>query len=120
MLCDLARNEDVAIIDIDAIGAELGSGEHMPDGTHMSSVMEAEVRRQVLYILNHAEFPGSSPAASHDLEFDDEVFEIAGVVGHFVILRLTENGKRSADFLPLSFGVENCTQKLRVGRRGLR
>jgi hypothetical protein len=58
MLHDLAREEDVAIVDLDAIGAELGTRAHIPDGVHHSGPMQTEVRAEILRILRAFGIPG--------------------------------------------------------------
>ena len=58
VLHDLARECDVAIIDADAIAAELGVGGHAPDGVHQSGQMHAEVRAEILRVLHDRRVPG--------------------------------------------------------------
>ena len=58
MLHDLARECDVSIVDVDAIAAELGSREHVPDGVHHSGALQAEVRGEILRILRASGVPG--------------------------------------------------------------
>ena len=41
MLHDLARERNVAIVDVDAIAADLGSQRHAPDGVHGSGPLQA-------------------------------------------------------------------------------
>ncbi len=48
MLESLADEFDVAVIDVDALGAEIGGGEHLPDGIHQSGLMQTLVRGQIL------------------------------------------------------------------------
>jgi hypothetical protein len=48
MLDGLAEAYDVAVIDVDALGAEIGGGEHLPDGIHQSGLMQAMVRAEIL------------------------------------------------------------------------
>ena len=57
MLHDLAREHGVAIVDVDAIAAELGAS-HMPDGIHASGLMEAEIRAEMIRVLNTLAIPG--------------------------------------------------------------
>lgn len=52
MLHDLAEECDVSIVDVDAIAADLGGSEHLPDGIHHSAAMQAVVRSEILHILN--------------------------------------------------------------------
>jgi hypothetical protein len=61
MLCDLAREKDIAIVDIDAIAAELGGQRSMPDGVHQNGAMQAEMRAEILRILRARGVPGFGP-----------------------------------------------------------
>lgn len=63
MLHDLAREPEVDIVDLDAITAEMGGQINMPDGVHTSGPLQAEVRGEVLHILNTRGVPGFSPAS---------------------------------------------------------
>jgi hypothetical protein len=58
MLHDLARERDVAIVDLDAIAAEFGGNAHLPDGVHSSGALQAEVRGEILRILRARGVPG--------------------------------------------------------------
>jgi hypothetical protein len=51
MLHDLAENRDLAIIDVDAIAADLGGAEHLPDGIHQSGLIQAALRVEILHAL---------------------------------------------------------------------
>jgi hypothetical protein len=51
MLHDLAAAHNVAIVDMDAIAAEIGGGEHLPDGVHQSQTMQTILRAELLHIL---------------------------------------------------------------------
>lgn len=51
MLHDLADERDIAIVDVDAITAELGGSEHLPDGIHPSGTMLAVLRAEIVHIL---------------------------------------------------------------------
>ncbi len=51
MLHDLADGQGVAIVDIDAIAADVGGGEHLPDGVHQSGAMQEILRAEILHIL---------------------------------------------------------------------
>ena len=62
MLHDLAREYDMAIVDVDAITAELGGQRNLPDGIHASGLLQAEVRGEVLHILRARGVPGFGPA----------------------------------------------------------
>jgi hypothetical protein len=58
MLHDLAREQDISIVDVDAIAAELGGAAHLPDGVHQSGLMQAEVRAEILQLLRGRGVPG--------------------------------------------------------------
>ena len=58
MLHDLARERDVAIVDVDAIAADLGVQLHAPDGIHCSGTLQAEVRGEILRVLRGRSVPG--------------------------------------------------------------
>lgn len=62
MLHDLARDDDVAIVDVDAITAEMGGQRNMPDAIHGSGALYAEVRAEVVHILRGKGVPGFGPA----------------------------------------------------------
>jgi hypothetical protein len=51
MLEDLAEDHDVDIVDADAIAAEIGGREHLPDGVHQSGPMQAMLRAEILGLL---------------------------------------------------------------------
>jgi hypothetical protein len=53
MLHDLAEQRELYIVDVDAIAAELGGGEHLPDGTHQSGLMQKALRGGIIDILDH-------------------------------------------------------------------
>jgi hypothetical protein len=48
MLHDLASECDVSIIDVDALAAELGGAQHLPDGIHHSAAMQSVLRSAIL------------------------------------------------------------------------
>jgi hypothetical protein len=58
MLCDLARERDIAIIDTDAIAAEFGGRLSLPDGVHQNGTMQSEMRAEILHILRTRRAPG--------------------------------------------------------------
>jgi hypothetical protein len=58
MLCDLARERDIAIIDTDAIAAEFGGRLSLPDGVHQNGAMQSEMRAEILHILRTRRVPG--------------------------------------------------------------
>ncbi len=51
MLHDLVDSHDLAIIDVDALAADMGGAEHLPDGIHQSGPIQAALRNEILYIL---------------------------------------------------------------------
>jgi hypothetical protein len=51
MLDDLAAERDVTIIDVDAIAAEFGGAEHLPDGIHQSAALQAAIRAEIAHCL---------------------------------------------------------------------
>jgi hypothetical protein len=53
MLHDLADECDVSIVDVDAIAADLGGSEHLPDGIHHSAAMQTVVRSEITQILRN-------------------------------------------------------------------
>jgi hypothetical protein len=52
MLHDLASNRNVSIVDVDAIAADIGGGEHLPDGVHSSRAMQDLLSAELLHILD--------------------------------------------------------------------
>jgi hypothetical protein len=52
MLHDVAANRDLSIIDLDAIAADIGGGEHLPDGIHQSKAMQDLLRQEILISLD--------------------------------------------------------------------
>jgi hypothetical protein len=59
MLHDLAAVREISIVDSDAIAADLGGWAHIVDGIHQSGPMQAEVRAEILHILNDRRATGS-------------------------------------------------------------
>jgi hypothetical protein len=53
MLHDLAAETGIDIIDIDAIAAEFGVAENVPDNFHWSGLLDREVRSEILRILSY-------------------------------------------------------------------
>lgn len=51
MLHDIASEADLAIVDADAIGAELGGAKAIPDGVHQNGEMQALLRQEIVSIL---------------------------------------------------------------------
>ncbi|MEP7208390.1 MAG: hypothetical protein ABI920_15750 [Casimicrobiaceae bacterium] len=62
MLHDLAREKDVAIIDVDRMAAGLGAGVHLPDGVHASGTLQREIRGELLRVLTGRGLRGFAPA----------------------------------------------------------
>ncbi len=52
MLHDLAANRNVSIIDVDAIAADMGGSEHLPDGVHQSRAIQEALRHEVLHVMS--------------------------------------------------------------------
>jgi hypothetical protein len=61
MLHDLSEECDFSIVDVDAIAANLGGAEHLPDGIHHSGIMQTVLRSEIIQILNSL---GLSPETS--------------------------------------------------------
>ncbi|NVN11229.1 MULTISPECIES: hypothetical protein [Nguyenibacter] len=51
MLHDVAASRDMAIIDVDALGAQLGGALHLPDGIHQSGPMQVALRQEITNVL---------------------------------------------------------------------
>ncbi len=63
MLHDLARKRDIAIIDADAIAADLGGVRcFTTDAVHQSGLMQTEIRAEILRILAARGVPGFAPS----------------------------------------------------------
>jgi hypothetical protein len=60
MLHDLARERDIAVIDLDAIAAEHGGREHLSDGIHQSGAIQSLIRAELLRVLAERRVPGFS------------------------------------------------------------
>jgi hypothetical protein len=63
MLHDLSHECDISIVDTDAIAADIGAEEHLPDGVHQSGALQAETRKEILHILTKRNVPGFSVAS---------------------------------------------------------
>ncbi len=50
MLYDLARDSDVAIIDVDRMAAMRGAAAHLPDGVHASGVLQQDIRAEIVRV----------------------------------------------------------------------
>jgi hypothetical protein len=48
MLDDLSEEHGMDVIDVDAIAADLGGAEHLPDGIHQSRAMQSALRADIL------------------------------------------------------------------------
>ncbi len=68
MLHDLASERDIAIIDCDAIAADLGGQRCLPDGVHQNGEMQAEIRAEILRVLRARGVPGFSAAGGSERE----------------------------------------------------
>jgi hypothetical protein len=51
MLHDIAATREIAVIDVDAIAAEIGGAQHLPDGIHQSGAMQSVLREEILRVL---------------------------------------------------------------------
>jgi hypothetical protein len=51
ILHDVAAGRNVAILDVDAIAADIGGGEHLPDGVHQSRALQEILRAEILHVL---------------------------------------------------------------------
>lgn len=51
MLDDIAISRGIDIIDVDAIAADLGGAEHLPDGIHQSGPLQTILRQEILGCL---------------------------------------------------------------------
>jgi hypothetical protein len=58
MLYQLARQQNIAVVDVDALAVELGIGKHIPDGTHASGRLQRALRTQIIAILHERGVPG--------------------------------------------------------------
>jgi hypothetical protein len=63
MLHDIAETRDLAIIDVDAIAADIGGNEHLPDSIHQSGAMQAILRGEILHVLASIRPRGTLAAA---------------------------------------------------------
>lgn len=52
MLHDLSDECDVSIVDVDAVAADIGGAQHLPDGIHHSGVMQDVLRAEIMRILD--------------------------------------------------------------------
>jgi len=63
MLEDIADTRSFHIVDVDALAADIGGREHLPDGIHQSGPMQMLLRQQVLDILGRLA-PVRAPAVA--------------------------------------------------------
>lgn len=63
MLADLATEHDIAVIDADAIAAELGGRNHL-NGLHQSGIMQSEIRKEIMSILRSRNSPIQGESAT--------------------------------------------------------
>jgi hypothetical protein len=63
MLHDIADERELHIVDVDAIAADIGGAEHLPDGIHQSGLMQMLLRREVLSIMNDFRRSGTAVSA---------------------------------------------------------
>lgn len=64
MLHDIAETRDIAIIDVDAIAADIGGAEHLPDSVHQSGIMQALLRAEIQQVLREVRQPIVAGAAA--------------------------------------------------------
>jgi hypothetical protein len=57
MLDDIARQAGIAIVDADAIGAELGGASAIPDGIHQNREMQAALRAEIVSLVRRDPVP---------------------------------------------------------------
>ena len=62
MLQDIADHRELYIVDVDAIAADIGGGEHLPDGIHQSGLMQTLLRQEILSVLADLN-PAAAPVA---------------------------------------------------------
>lgn len=51
MLQDIADERELYIVDVDAIAADIGGADHLPDGIHQSGTMQMLLRKEILNVL---------------------------------------------------------------------
>jgi hypothetical protein len=64
MLEDIAAERELHIIDVDAIAADIGGGEHLPDGVHQSGPMQMLLRQEILRVLSDLKTANAPIAAA--------------------------------------------------------
>ena len=70
ILHDVAATRNVSIVDVDAIAADYGGGEHLPDGVHQSGPMQDILRAEILHILKGLRRGTESAIRSGDFKLD--------------------------------------------------
>ncbi len=61
MLHDLSRSHGIRIVDGDALAAEYGARQHIPDRVHSSGVLQQATRDEIVRILREGDVPGFEP-----------------------------------------------------------
>jgi len=61
MLHDLARTHGIRIVDNDALAAEFGARQHIPDRVHSSGALQQATRDEIVRLLHEAGVPGFVP-----------------------------------------------------------
>jgi hypothetical protein len=64
MLEDIADTRQLHIVDVDAIAANIGGREHLPDGIHQSGPMQMVLRQEILEILEQIRPSKKTPPAA--------------------------------------------------------
>ena len=114
MLCDLAHAHDIAVVDADAIAAELGGAGNLRDGVHQSGAMQAETRAEILRILRDARRSRLRRSPLADLELDRHRGDALDLLRQRFVRRIAEQGERRADHLPVALGTEELSQHARL------
>ncbi|MDE2434850.1 MAG: hypothetical protein KGM49_01190 [Sphingomonadales bacterium] len=63
MLHDIAETRPLDIVDVDAVAAEMGGAEHLPDGIHQSGQMQSLLLQQILGFMEGLSPPRHQQAA---------------------------------------------------------
>jgi hypothetical protein len=64
MLEDIADARELHIVDVDAIAANIGGREHLPDGIHQSGPMQMVLRQEILEILKQIRLSKKTSSAA--------------------------------------------------------
>src|SRR5439155_14551288 len=70
MLHEIAAGNALDIVDVDALAAELGGAEHLPDGIHQSGLMQMALREELVRLLG--DWQREQNPTSADFELDAE------------------------------------------------